>query len=207
MNRADEGGHRTQVRSRWWFLVLGIIVWFGLWFLTPGLTDSGPGQLFTESFEQAVLIESLLVAALAAVLVVTHRAYSQALFAPSRTMWLYVLPSVLAVALPLHYGGDLPVWTYMIWMTVSVFWQDYVTFGLLHCYLRERLSLRVAVVATAGIFWLGHVLLIPHRFGVENIVASTAILALGLVLAWIRASVGTLHLILALHLAFYFAFA
>lgn len=33
-------------------------------------------------------------------------------------------------ALPFHYELILLVFLYMAWMTVSVFWQDYLTFGL-----------------------------------------------------------------------------
>ena len=60
---------------------------------------------------------------------------------------------------------------------------------------------------SAAIFWLGHVLFIPERFGLGNWLPSISILALGVTLASLRVWLKTLHLILALHLSFYFLFA
>lgn len=62
-------------------------------------------------------------------------------------------------------------------------------------------------MGSAVIFWLGHVLFIPERFGFASWQPSLAILALGLALASLRARLKTLHLILALPLAFSFIFA
>ncbi len=196
-----------KTRSPWWVLALAVALWFGLWFFTPGLHSNGLGPRFTYNPGHAMLIESLIVAILAMILILTHRTYTRTLFAPTRSLWLYALPLALAVAQPFHYGQELPVWVYIVWMAASVFWQDYLTFGLLQSYLSERLSLGAVIAVSAVVFWLGHVIFLPHRFGPEHIVASLAILALGFVLAWIRVRSGTIHLLLALHLAFYFAFS
>jgi hypothetical protein len=118
-----------------------------------------------------------------------------------------VVPLGLAVALPLHYTLAYPVGLYMAWMTVSVFWQDYLTFGLLQCYLRRRLPVWAVLVISAVMFWTGHLLFIPHRFGIANPLASLAILALGFTLGGLRLRLRSIRLILALHLAFYFLFA
>lgn len=98
----------------------------------------------------------------------------------------------------------MPVAVYMFWMTVSVFWQDYLTFGLLQSYLGDRLPRWGAVAVTAVIFWLGHALYLPDRFGIASILPSLAMLALGAVFAALRAWLGRLHLLLSLHLAFSF---
>lgn len=201
-NDAVEPEDRSQPLP-WWALLLAAVAWFALWYLTPGLLSDGVGHLFTDELAVSVLIETVL----AVVLVLTHRRYNRVLFARSWSLWLYVLPAVLAIALPFHYELILPVFLYMVWMTVSVFWQDYLTFGLLQSYLGERLPVWGVIVASAVIFWIGHALFIPDRFAPTNWLPSLAILALGFALASLRVWLKSLHLILALHLSFYFAFA
>ena len=191
-----------------WWAIVGIIVgWFGLFSLTPGLLDHGIGHLFSNDFTTSVVIETVLALLLAVVIVLVHRRYSRALFARSWAMWLYLLPLVLAITLPLHYSLPAPLAVYMLWMTVSVFWQDYLAFGLLQSYIGERLPTWATVAAVAVLFWSAHAIFIPDRFAPNNLVPSLAILALALVLALLRAKLKTLHLILALHLSFYFVFA
>ncbi|KAB1656029.1 hypothetical protein F8O01_11390 [Pseudoclavibacter chungangensis] len=175
--------------------------------MPPGLLTDGIGHLISSDLGAAVRVETVVAALLAIVLVALHRRYNRTLFARSRWMWAYVLPALLAVALPFHYGLVLPLPLYIGWMAVSVFWQDYLTFGLLQSYLAERLGRWPVVVTTAIVFWLGHALFIPDRFAPANLLPSLAILALGLVQATLRDRLSTLHLILALHLAFYYAFA
>ncbi len=119
----------------------------------------------------------------------------------------YAIPLIAGIALPFHYGLEYPVALYMFWMTVSVFWQDYLTFGLLQKYLAERIPTWAVLVASAVIFWAGHAVLLPDKFAPVHLLPSLAILALGFVLASLRVRLGTLHLILALHLAFYFTLA
>lgn len=198
---------QQPVRSPWWVVALAAVVWFGLWGLTPGLLADGVGYRFTSDPAPAVLIETVLAAVLAVILVLAHRRYNRVLFARSWSVWLYALPLALAIALPFHYELPLPVFLYMAWMTVSVFWQDYLTFGLLQSYLGQRLPGAAVIVASAVLFWLGHALLIPDRFAPSELVPSLAILALGFALAALRVWLRSLHLLLALHLAFYFVFA
>lgn len=206
MTQARTSVVRTRSR-RWWVVIVAVVVWFGLWYLTPGLLSNGVGHLFTGDLGTSVLIETVLAAVLAVVLVLTHRRYNRVLFARSWSIWLYMLPVALAIVLPFHYELILPVFLYMAWMTVSVFWQDYLTFGLLQSFLGERLPAWGVIVASAVIFWLGHALFIPDRFAPADWLPSLAILALGFVLASLRVWLTSLHLILALHLSFYFVFA
>lgn len=182
-------------------------MWFGLWYLTLGLLSNGVGSLVTADDAVSVLIETFLALVIVVVLVLLHRRYSRELFARSWSIWLYALPFAAGIVLPFHYGLPLPVALYMFWMTVSVFWQDYLTFGLLQKYLAERLPTWAVLVASAVIFWAGHALFLPDKFSPVQVLPSLAMLVLGLVLASLRAWLQTLHLILAVHLAFYFIFA
>ncbi len=200
--RATEPG-----RLPWIAVVAAVLAWFGLWYLTPGLLSNGVGSLLATGDATSVLIETVLALAVALVLALVHRRYNRELFSRSWSLWTYALPIAFGVALPFHYSLSLPLALYMFWMTVSVFWQDYLTFGLLQKYLAERLPTWMVLLGSAVIFWAGHALLLPDMFGPMELLPSLAMLALGLVLASLRVWLETLHLILALHLTFYFIFA
>lgn len=205
----------TSSADRWesaaptplWALPVACLIWLGLWYFTPGLLANGPGAWFSDEWNVATLIECGIAVVLSLLLLRLHRRYNRVLFSKSRLMWLYALPVTAALVLPFHYTLEGPLLIYMIWMPISVFWQNYLTFGLLQSYLRERLRPWATILSVAVMFWLGHVIFIAHRFGLENLLLSLGILALGLVLAWFRHSLKTLHLNLALHLTFYFVFA
>lgn len=187
--------------------VLACLAWLLLWHLTPGLLASGIGTLVSEDASIATLVECGVALIVLAMLLATHRRRNTVLFARSRLMWLYALPAVLALVLPLHYGLPLPVGVYIFWMTVSVLWQNYLTFGLLQSYLRDDLPAWLTIVVVTTMFWLGHVVALPDQFGPGNPLASLPIVAMGAVFALLRARLGTLHLLLVLHLTFYFIFA
>lgn len=191
----------------WWVSVVACVVWLALWYLTPGLLSDGVGSWFSDDLDVAVLIECAVAVVVAALLLLTHRRYGRVLFARSRLTWFYALPVVLTVALPFHYELAAPVGVYLVWMTVSVFWQNYLTFGLLQSYVGERLPTWATIAVVAGMFWLGHALFLPDSFAPTNVLASSAMLALGTLFALLRARLGTLHLLLVLHLSFYFVFA
>lgn len=196
----------TRTRPPGWTVVLACAIWFGLWYLTPGLLANGAGRLFTTDPDVSVLIETILAFVLAVALVLTHRRFNRVLFARSWSRWLYAVPVALAVTVPFRYELLAPVGLYMVWMTVSVFWQNYLTFGLLQGYLGERLPAWGVLVVSAVMFWLGHVLFIPDHFAPVHVGPSLAILVLGFVLGSLRLWLRTLHLILALHLSYYFVF-
>lgn len=113
MTQARASVVRAESRP-WWVVVVAVVVWFGLWYLTPGLLSNGVGHLFTDDRATSVLIETVLAAVLAVVLVLAHRRYNRVLFARSWSIWLYALPVVLAIALPFHYELILPVFLYMV---------------------------------------------------------------------------------------------
>ena len=84
------------------------------------------------------------------------------------------VPAVLALVLPLHYSMPVPVGVYIAWMTLSVFWQNYLTFGLPQSYVRDYLPAWVSIVVVTAMFWLGHVVVLPDQFGPGNLLASLA---------------------------------
>lgn len=195
-----------EVTTPWWAPVVAVPAWMALWYLTPGLHWRGFGALLSDE-TAGILLETAVALVIVAGIALLHRRRTGQLLARNRQVWLYAVPAVLAIALPFHYTLPLPVGVYMVWMTVSVFWQDYLTFGLLQSYLRDRLPPAATIVIVVLVFTLGHVLLVPDRFAPPHLLPALGILVMGAVCAVIRARTGTLHLLLALHLGFYFLFA
>lgn len=186
-------------------LVPACAAWFGAFALSPGLFDHGPGRLVADGSAGAILAETLL--ALSAVIVVVTRPRARQLLGRSRWMWSYALPAVLLLALPAHYGQDLPLALYVVWLAASVFWQGYLTFGLLQSAIAARLPVPAAAACVAGLFAAAHAILLPARFAPPALLRLAGILLVGAVLATLRARTHNLNLLVALHLGFYYAFA
>jgi hypothetical protein len=191
----------------WWSLFLICAGWVGLWYFTPGLHGNGVGSLFTYIDETAIFIETLIALGIVIILVLLHQRYNKQLFQRSNHIYFYSLPLFLAIVLPFYYGLPLPVLLYILWMTVSVFWQDYLTFGLLQSYLSERLPTWAVILLVSVMFYIGHAIFIPDSFAPIHFLPALSILMLGIVMALLRAKIRTLQLILVLHLSFYFIFA
>lgn len=185
---------------------LSCLVWLGLWGLTPGLLRNAVGSFVSDDPSTQVLLESALALLVLAALAALHRHIIRRVFARSRLVRLYALPVALAAVMPLHYGMPLPVAVYAVWMTASVVWQNTLTFGLLQSRLGERLPARGSIALTAAMFWLGHAVYLTAfaPTSPSGLLAGVAILAMGLLFAWIRQRTGTLHLLLVLHMSFYF---
>lgn len=83
------------------------------------------------------------------VLAYTHQDLTRKTFQvkQKQLFWLYVILILAAISLPWHYHWtDLPVTYYLLFTTVSVIWQDYLTFGLFQRYLQQELSFKWRIV-------------------------------------------------------------
>lgn len=180
-------------------------MWFALFALTPGLLADGPGALLSRDVDLRLAAETVLVVVLAVALMCAFRRESRILFARGRTMWALALPAAALVALPFHYALPRPLLLYVVWMAASVLWQDYLTFGLLQSSVRRILPAWGSVLAVGALFMCAHLVYLPDRF--FSPLPALAMLALGIVLALLRSWTGTLHVVLALHLSFYYLFA
>lgn len=186
---------------------LACLVWLLAWQVTPGLRSAGPFSGVFELREQQLAAETALAALCSVVAVLALPGHRARVLGPSRLRRWYVVPLVLALVLPLHYQGTLPVGLYIVWMAVSVFWQDFTTFGVLQSVLSDRLRGTWAVVITATMFAIGHAALVRAKFAPPHWLPLLGILVLGVVFAAIRQRTGSIHLLLLLHLSVYFAFA
>lgn len=191
----------------WWGVALAVAAWVVLWSLTPGLLEHGVGSLLSTELGPQVLIESALALVVLALIALLLPRRTARPLAPSHQMWAYTVPAALAIALPFYYSLPAPVGIYIVWMAVSVLWQQLLTFGLLQDVLRERLPAWATILVVSAIFWAGHAVWLPDRFGFDHPVAGLGIVAMGLVVSSLRAWLGVLHIPLALHLTFYYLFA
>lgn len=191
-------------------LILATLAWFCLWSLVPALMSRSIGSWLFADSTVAMLVDIAIAALVLTVLFLTHQKFNRTLFKAQKTRWLYLLPVVALLAIPLRVGGidgDIfgnPAWLYVLMMTASVAMQQYLTFGLLQSYLGKKLPMPLTIMLTTLVFYLGHALFIADKFAPIYPLNALFIVVLGVIFASIRAKSGTLHANIALHLGFYF---
>lgn len=191
-------------------LIIAVLAWFCLWSLVPALMSWSIGSWLSSDDTVSMLVDIAIAALVLMVLFLTHQKFNKQLFKAQKTRWLYVLPEIALLAIPLRVGGidgDIfgnPAWLYVLMMTASVAMQQYLTFGLLQSYLGEKLSTPLTIMLTTLVFYLGHALFLADKFALMYPLNALFIVVLGVLFASIREKTGTLHANLALHLAFYF---
>lgn len=181
-------------------LATASILWLAVWSSTQGIFMSDillklPGELNLK-----YVIVTLWVAVLAIASLIILPSYRKKTLPKSYLLWLYIIPAILLLILPQHYTLTLyyPVFVFMI--IVTVFWQDYVTFGLLQTYLATRVSPNVAAMMTTALFLLGHVIFFLHDLADPQFVL---IALAGGAFASSRRYTGTIYVANVLHLCFY----
>ncbi|MDO4686312.1 MAG: hypothetical protein Q4A92_07150 [Corynebacterium sp.] len=190
-------------------LIVVVCAWFILWAFVPALLPVSVGTLVSDHHTSQLLIDISVAAILLVALAATHRKFHSQLFCRQWTIWLYALPCVALISIPLRVGftGDIfgqPAWLYVLMITANVLTQQYLTFGLLQSYLEQRFSLWPTVAITTTIFYLGHGIYIPDKFAIVYVLPVLFIFAVGFIFSAIRAYLKTLHTNIALHLFVYF---
>ena len=83
---------------------------------------------------------------------------------------------------------------------VTVFWQDYLTFGLLQSHLATKVSENAAAIITAFLFILGHIVFfLNDPFDPQFVLIAVA----GFIFAFSRRFTGTVYIANVIHLSFY----
>jgi hypothetical protein len=181
-------------------LATASMLWLVVWSGTQGIFMSDvllklPGELNLK-----YVIATLWIALIAIISLIILPWYRKKIFPKSYLLWLYIIPAILLLILPQHYTLTLyyPVFVFMI--IITVFWQDYVTFGLLQTYLATRVSPNVAAMITTALFLLGHVIFFLHDLADPQFVL---IALAGGAFAFSRRYTGTIYVAHVLHLCFY----
>jgi len=175
-------------------------MWFLAWAATQGLFIS---EILTRlpweinSSYTVVTIWVLIVTVTCFILMPSFRKES---LPKSRLLWLYSIPVALLFLLPQHYRLTLNLWVYMFMILVTVFWQDYLTFGVLQSVLSKRVSSNKAATLTAVVFILGHIIFVLNNvFDPQMLLVVIA----GLVFAFSRRYSGSIYIANIIHTIFY----
>ena len=92
-------------------------------------------------------------------------------------------------------------------MTASVFWQQYLTFGLLQPYLTKLIGAKRGSVLTVAMFYLGHAIILPDQFlptSTSGAMMTGFILLTGGVFAYLKQRNGNIGSNLFVHWQLYF---
>lgn len=190
--------HKTQIlRHR---VPVMIVMWFFVWVVTQGLFMSEILTRLSWGVNTSYVIATIWVFILLAGCLIAIPTYRKESLPKSRLLWLYSIPAVLLFLLPQHYGLTLNLWIYMFMILVTVFWQDYLTFGVLQPAISKRISPNKAAALTAIVFILGHIV-----FFLDNIFEPQMlpIVLAGFVFAFSRRYFGNIYVANIIHTIFY----
>ncbi|MGT2923987.1 hypothetical protein ACVR0O_02140 [Streptococcus caviae] len=128
------------------------LIWLVLFGLTVNLGLSHD-LLSLYMDEKGVIVGGVLLNSVGlAVLAFSHRQWTKSLIAvrQRKTYLLYLILLLAAGSVLLHYHWTgLPAVYYLLFTTVSVVWQDYLTFGFLQNYLRQLFSFKQVLILWA----------------------------------------------------------
>lgn len=120
---------------------------------------------------------------------------------------LYAVAAIAAAALPFHYSiTETPVGVYIVAFTVSVLWQNIITFGYWRHYVREVLGPIGTSIMAAIIFPFAHAFWIPG-FTADKPVMLLLSSVMAVLFTWLAELTGKLHLPIFIHLMLYFIMA
>lgn len=126
--------------------------------------------------------------------------YRKKVLPKSVLLWLYTIPATLLLMLPGHYHLALYFPVYIFMILVMVFWQDYVTFGLLQSHLETKVSANIAAIMTAFLFLLGHMVFpIDHLADPQFAIIASA----GFLFSFSRRYIGNIYIANVLHFCTY----
>jgi hypothetical protein len=116
---------------------------------------------------------------------------------------LYIILVLGLASIPWHYHMELPVWQYMLFVSVSVVWQNVITFGIFQDALKERVGKKWIYLLIPPIFLLGHIAFIINFLTKTAPLVVAFVPVMSLLFAYLREKTGHLHWQIFLHLMFY----
>ena len=188
--------HKISVLS----IFITIAAWLVIWLVTQGLFMSDvlrnlPWDVNISYIVATVWVLTVTITALSAL-----PKYKKISLPKSKLLWLYTVPLMALILLPLHYSLALDIRVYIPMIIITVFWQDYLTFGILQPALAKRLSPNQAAIITAAVFVFGHVI-----FSFKNILDPQLLLvtAAGFIFAFATRRTGNIYIANIIHTIFY----
>ncbi|RZK66032.1 MAG: CPBP family intramembrane metalloprotease [Pedobacter sp.] len=177
-----------------------ITAWLAVWVATQGLFMSEVLAILPWNVNITYVIATIWVLAVTSVALTVLPKYRKISLPKSKLIWLYIIPAIALLFLPLHYALALDIRVYISMIAITVFWQDYLTFGILQPALAKRLSSNQAALTTAIVFISGHVL-----FSLNNVLDPQLLLVTvaGLVFAFSTKRTGNIYIANIFHIIFY----
>lgn len=177
-----------------------IAMWFLAWVATQGIFMSEIPRRLPWDINMSYTVATIWVFIVAITCFIMTPSYRKMSLPKSKLIWLYIAPVALLFLLPQHYTLALNVWVYIPMIVITVFWQDYLTFGVLQSALSKRLSPNRAAALTAVVFALGHLV-----FFLNNLIDPQMILIVlaGFVFAFSRRYTGSIYIANIIHTVFY----
>jgi|JI6StandDraft_1071083.scaffolds.fasta_scaffold175211_2 hypothetical protein len=197
-----------QKQNNWAAAVIASVAWLIIWIFTQGLFMSESlMKIIPLETNVSILLATSYVAVILAISLVVFKKYNKKFLARTNLLYLYILPLILVGLLPFHYHLALPLSIYIFMIVVTVFWQDYLTFGIVQTYVQTTLTPTLSLFIVALLFTLGHFTFLISSFSSAYIPGLIALFCVSALFAWFRKHFGNIYIINVLHLSFLLMFA
>ena len=137
-------------------ILAGVSLWFIVWVFTQGIFMSEILLNSPLDINISYLLATLWVLVVLILCVALLPVFRKDSLPNSKLLWLYFIPFALLLYLPWHYALTLNIWVYIPMIVITVFWQDYLTFGVLQSFLAKQSNRNIAATITGVVFLLGH---------------------------------------------------
>lgn len=187
-------------------IILTCLVWLATWAATHGFYMSSYLQdLVPGSINIQILTITAYIFIAATVILSVLRSQTKKFLPFSQWLWLYLLPLICIITLQFTYQGPLDLWVFILMITISVFWQDALTFGLFQNYIRQSASRWNTILIVGTLFGLGHIMAFaPDMTQLLN-PGFYLLFIVGYLFAWLREKTGNIYVIDVLHMTFLLA--
>lgn len=137
-------------------ILAGVSLWFIVWVFTQGIFMSEILLNSPLDINISYLLATVWVLVVLILCVALLPVFRKDSLPKSKLLWLYFIPFALLLYLPWHYALTLNIWVYIPMIVITVFWQDYLTFGVLQSFLAKQSNRNIAATITGVVFLLGH---------------------------------------------------
>lgn len=137
-------------------ILAGVSLWLIVWVFTQGIFMSEILLNSPLDINISYLLATVWVLVVLILCVALLPVFRKDSLPKSKLLWLYFIPFALLLYLPWHYALTLNIWVYIPMIVITVFWQDYLTFGVLQSFLAKQSNRNIAATITGVVFLLGH---------------------------------------------------
>ena len=181
-------------------ILAGVSLWFIVWVFTQGIFMSEILLISPLDINISYLLATVWVLVVLILCVALLPVFRKDSLPKSKLLWLYFIPFALLLYLPWHYALTLNIWVYIPMIVITVFWQDYLTFGVLQSFLAKQSNRNIAATITGVVFLLGHAVFFLNNLSNPQFVL---IGIAGFVFAFSRRYTGNIYIANIIHTLVY----